>query len=82
MINHINKTYKGIPLRPLEYDIIKFFTDNPGVVISREDIFKSVWGEGSNVTYRAFDVQLCNIRKKIPDINIKCRSKFGFIYEQ
>ena len=81
MIDKKNKTYNGIPLRPIEYNILKFFTENPNVIIPRKDIFKAVWGDGTSINHLAFDVQLCNIRKKIPDIKIKNRSKFGFIYE-
>ncbi|NQX62321.1 response regulator transcription factor [Paenibacillus qinlingensis] len=50
-----------------EYEIMKLFWQNQGRVYSREELLNRVRGFDSQVTERAIDVHIANLRKKIED---------------
>jgi DNA-binding response OmpR family regulator len=79
MIDNTTKTYNGIKLTRVEFEVLNYFIENPNVILSRERVVKTLWGE-NKTNLKVLDVQLCNLRKKIPNLPIKSRSGFGFIY--
>ena len=81
MIDVKKRTYNGVYLPPIEFKIVELFVANSGELITREDVIRAVWGENHNRKSKVFDLHLCMIKKRIPDIAIKCRPKFGYIYE-
>lgn len=48
-------------------EIMKLFWQNQGRVYSREELLNRVRGFDSQVTERAIDVHIANLRKKIKD---------------
>ena len=79
MIDNTTKTYNGIKLTRVEFEVLNYFIENPNVILPRERVVKTLWGE-NKTNLKVLDVQLCNLRKKIPNLPIKSRSGFGFIY--
>jgi DNA-binding response OmpR family regulator len=79
MIDIKTKTFNGIELTRMEFEVLSYFIKNPNVVLTREKIVANIWGK-EKTNLRVFDVQLCSLRKKIPNLSIKNRSGFGFIY--
>jgi DNA-binding response OmpR family regulator len=80
MIDNTTKTYNGIKLTRVEFEVLNYFIENPNVILSRERVVKTLWGE-NKTNLKVLDVQLFNLRKKIPNLSIKSRSGFGFIYQ-
>jgi DNA-binding response OmpR family regulator len=80
MIDNTTKTYNGIKLTRVEFEVLNYFIENPNVILPRERVVKTLWGE-NKTNLKVLDVQLCNLRKKIPNLPIKSRSGFGFIYQ-
>lgn len=80
MIDNTTKTYNGIKLTRVEFEVLNYFIENPNVILSRERVVKALWGE-NKTNLKVLDVQLFNLRKKIPNLPIKSRSGFGFIYQ-
>lgn len=57
---------KQINLTKYEYEILKFMLTSPGVVYSRSQILNHLRGYDSfNVSERAIDVQILNLRRKL-----------------
>jgi DNA-binding response OmpR family regulator len=54
-----------LSLKPKEYELILFFTQHLGRVISREYILKNVWGYSYTGDSRTVDVHVRWLRKKI-----------------
>lgn len=81
MIDYKTKTAAGVELKKKEFELLEFFVKNPNVVITREKIVLAVWGEDQVSRPRVVDAHLHNLRKKIPNLQIKSRSGFGFIYQ-
>lgn len=71
-------------LTPKEYDILLYFTEKAGQVLSRDTIVEDIWGKNSVYSWsRSLDVHIKNLRQKIeinpknPDI-IKTVSGVGY----
>jgi two-component system phosphate regulon response regulator PhoB len=56
-----------VNLSATEFSILRFLSENPGWVFSRNQIIDSVKGEDYPVTARSVDVQILGIRKKLGD---------------
>ena len=80
MIDNTTKTYNGIKLTRVEFEVLNYFIKNPDVIITRQEAVANIWGN-QKTNLKVLDVQLCNLRKKIPNLPIKNRSGFGFIYQ-
>ena len=55
-------------LSPREFDLLSFLCSQPGRVYSREEIYKSVWGENLPPSSNVVDVHIANIRNKLRDV--------------
>ncbi len=59
---------KILDLTTLEFHMLKFFIQNKGKVISRDNFLDGIWGEENvSVSYRTVDTHISNIRKKIEE---------------
>ena len=65
----------GLPLRlkPREYELLLFFAQNAGRILSREQIHGSVWGHDFSGGARTVDVHVRWLREKIEDDPAKPR---------
>ncbi len=61
-----------------EAELIRFFSDNPNKVLSRNDILQTVWGSDDYFLGRSLDVFISRLRKYFkPDTNIKITNLHG-----
>jgi two-component system phosphate regulon response regulator PhoB len=74
--------YRGQDLRLsiIEFHILRYMMENPGTILSREQIRSSAWGKTSDVNVRTIDVRVARLRKiinanKRPDIIRTIRSQ-------
>ena len=56
---------KEIPLTLKEFRLLEYLMRRPNQIISREDIFSSIWDFASDSFSNVVDAQIKNIRKKI-----------------
>ena len=63
----VDKNGSRIKLTQVEYTIMKFFMDNPGKAISREDMLAAVWGSDYFGELKIVDVNIRRLRIKIED---------------
>ncbi|WP_246066901.1 response regulator transcription factor [Paenibacillus koleovorans] len=61
----ITKQGEWIETTYSEYEVMKLFCDNPGIVFTREQLINAVRGIDSIVNDRAIDIHVTNLRKKI-----------------
>ncbi|HMX27068.1 MAG TPA: response regulator transcription factor [Blastocatellia bacterium] len=59
----------GAPLEmsPREFNILKYFIEHRGEVITRDQLLDSVWGYGSFPLTRTVDMHIAKLRQKIED---------------
>lgn len=62
-------TKAGTPLEmsPREFNILKFFIEHRGEVITRDQLLDSVWGYGSFPLTRTVDMHIAKLRQKIEE---------------
>ena len=59
---------KEINLTRLEYSTLVLLSSNPGIVLTRTQIFEAVWNMDSDSCQSSISTIICNLRKKIePD---------------
>ena len=59
---------KDISLTRLEYSTLVLLASNPGIVLTRTQIFEAVWNMDSDSCQSSISTMICNLRKKIePD---------------
>ena len=63
----IYKNGKELELTQREYELIKFLAENPGRVMSREELMGSVWQYDYFGDLRAVDVAVRRLREKLED---------------
>ncbi len=63
----IKKNGKALVLTPIEYNILKYFIENPNVLISRDDLLTSIWGYDFNGDTDIVNVNIRRLRMKIED---------------
>lgn len=54
-----------VPLTAHEFKLLRFFLDNPGRVIPRDELLNDVWGLSFHLTTRAVDNQILKLRQKL-----------------
>lgn len=73
--------YRELSLTPSEFRLLCHFALHPGVILSREILLKELWGErGAEMSGRAIDVHICQLRKKLPFGPCRIEAVYGAGY--
>ena len=59
---------KQLELTPKEFKILRLFVENPGKVVSRNELLDKVWGYDVFPTTRTVDNHIVKLRKQIEDV--------------
>lgn len=63
----VMKNGKGIGLTAWEFEILRYFAENLGWVISRERLYETVWGEDSFGRDNTIMVHIRHLREKLEE---------------
>ena len=63
----ISKNGKPVDLTQREYDLVRFLAQNPGKVVSRQELMSEVWQYEYFGDLRAVDVAVRRLREKLED---------------
>jgi len=61
------KRRKPLSLSPREFEILKYFIERRGEIVSREDLLNHVWGYETFPNTRTVDTHIAKLRQKIED---------------
>lgn len=75
------KGEKEIILAKKEFELLFLLASKPGKVFTREEIFKTVWGNDVIVGNRTIDVHIRKIREKVGEDYIKTIKGIGYKFE-
>ena len=64
----VTKNGEMIPLKNMEYELLLTFLRHPGMVMTREDLLRQVWGDEYIGETRTVDVHVAALRRKL-DLN-------------
>ena len=72
---------KKIPnLTPKEFDILYVLVKNAPSPVSRENLYRTIWGRDKNENTRVIDIHVSKIRKKIGEHRIKTIPAKGYFF--
>ncbi len=78
----VRKNGAEIPLKPLEFELLRLLVKNKNIAISREKLLNMVWGVDYVGETRTVDVHIGQLRKKLGwGEHIKTVSKVGYRLE-
>lgn len=63
----ITKAGAPIEISPREFNILKYFIEHRGEVITRDQLLDSVWGYGSFPLTRTVDMHIAKLRQKVEE---------------
>ena len=72
---------QGLELRTKEFDLLATFAENEGLVLSREQILKLVWGYDFYGDSRTVDVHVARLREKLGEAGITIETVWGIGYK-
>ena len=77
-------TYKGknIELSKNEFLLLKYFLENTGKILNRDEIIKTVWGEDYYIEENSVDVYVRHLRTKFTESLIKTVRGMGYIMQE
>ena len=61
----ITRDAKKVKLSAREFQLLRYFTEHPGVIISRDELLDEVWGYNATPTTRTVDVHVACLRQKL-----------------
>src|SRR6202042_1555994 len=67
----------AVPLTTTEFDLLAYLIRNPGHVLSRSQILRTVWGYGEDASTNVVDVYIGYLRRKLgrPDAITTVRAR-------
>jgi DNA-binding response OmpR family regulator len=79
----IKQGEEKIHLSHLEFDLLKYFAQNKGKVIGRQELYEKVWGEfdGDFMFSKTVDVYIGYLRKKLRRDVIQTKKGYGYMVE-
>ncbi|MBQ3334320.1 MAG: response regulator transcription factor [Eubacteriaceae bacterium] len=72
---------KPVTLTLKEYELLKLFMENPGIVFTRDNILRSVWGIDFSGETRTVDVHIGTLRTKLERAGDDIRTVRGVGYK-
>lgn len=63
----VNVADENVDLTFKEYELLKYFMNNVGIVLKREDIMTRIWGTDYEGESRTLDMHIKTLRKKLGD---------------
>lgn len=73
---------EAVELSKNEFLLLKYFLENAGKILSRDDIIKKVWGEDYYIEENSVDVYVRHLRSKFGDGIIKTVRGMGYIMQE
>lgn len=78
-----NKYGDELSLSAREFDLLVYFADNNGIVLTRDNLFERIWGYDTDTDTRVLDTTIKRLRKKLGDSGscIKTIRGTGYLLE-
>jgi len=61
----VTRDTKPIAISAREFQLLRYFMENPGVTLSRNDLLQEVWGYEDGTYTRTVDVHVASLRQKL-----------------
>lgn len=76
---------KLLPIQGREFDLLVYFLQNQGMILTKEQIFDRIWGFESETTLTVVEVYMSNLRKHLRptgiDKDFRTLRNVGYLFE-
>lgn len=76
---------KLLPIQGREFDLLVYFLQNQGMILTKEQIFDRIWGFQSETTLTVVEVYMSNLRKHLRptgiDKDFRTLRNVGYLFE-
>ncbi|EPH96538.1 MULTISPECIES: response regulator transcription factor [unclassified Enterococcus] len=86
-LNKNEVLYQGeiLPIQGKEFELLTYFLQNRGIILTKEQIFDRIWGFDSDTTITVVEVYMSNLRKHLRqtsiDKEIKTLRNVGYLMQ-
>ena len=57
-----------LPIQGKEFELLVYFMQNKGIILTKEQIFDRIWGFDSNTTLQVVEVYMSHLRKHLKEV--------------
>lgn len=88
LLNNQEVQFEGdfLPIQGKEFELLSYFIQNKGVILTKEQIFDRIWGFDSETTLTVVEVYMSNLRKHLKptgvDKQLKTLRNVGYILRE
>jgi len=83
--NEVRYQDTPLPIQGKEFELLRYFIQNKGVIITKEQIFDRIWGFDSETTITVVEVYMSHLRKHLKpsgmDQHFKTLRNVGYILQ-
>ncbi|MBO0481156.1 response regulator transcription factor [Candidatus Enterococcus courvalinii] len=84
--NEVSFEDKILPIQGKEFEVLTYFLQNKGIILTKEQIFDRIWGFDSDTTLTVVEVYMSNLRKHLRETtlakDIKTLRNVGYILQE
>lgn len=84
--NEVRYDEQALPIQGKEFELLVYFIQNKGVIITKEQIFDRIWGFDSETTITVVEVYMSHLRKHLKpsgmEQNFKTLRNVGYILRE
>ena len=73
--NSVSFREEKIPLQGKEFDLLVYFIQNAGTILTKEQIFDRIWGYNSETTLTVVEVYVSHLRKHLKGTDLENKIK-------
>lgn len=75
-----------LPIQGKEFELLVYFMQNKGIILTKEQIFDRIWGFDSNTTLQVVEVYMSHLRKHLKEVKkehlIQTLRNVGYIFQE
>jgi two-component system response regulator MprA len=69
LTREVHRGDRAIELTKTEFDLLELLMQQPGIVVSRETIYETIWGYNFETNSKSLDVYIGYLRRKTEENN-------------
>lgn len=75
-----------LPVQGKEFELLVYFMQNKGIILTKEQIFDRIWGFDSDTTLQVVEVYMSHLRKHLKEVKkehlIQTLRNVGYIFQE
>lgn len=77
---------QALPVQGKEFELLVYFIQNKGIILTKEQIFDRIWGFDSDTTLQVVEVYMSHLRKHLKEVKkehlIQTLRNVGYLFQE